>query len=679
MTMPISTSEKEPTLPLPRLRYPDKLILIIEPEAGTRSAFETILQEAGYHIVTLPTVEKAIAYFKQAHIDIVITDLFMPHQDGLKLLAQIKQRSPNTAVILTTAKASIETSVAALRRGAVDYLIKPIKPVELRQAVKQACELQEQADKDNWPKPIDELETLRAASELFLKNLSQTEVLSIIGERALQMSQADYCEIFTSHPDGKEFISTNQFSKTDNLPAEVKDLSYKLVLEAIQRQEVMILNPSFTQVNHFRSWLILPFRVSGNIVGALCLGHHQNRAFSPSTIKMLSIFVDQASIAISNVQLFEDLTKAYDNLARSRTEILESKNTLQTLFDGITDGLYIIDQGLDIIMVNQAEIERLQLPVEDVVSQTFDELGWQESAPEFIDLIRQTFNTGQKTDWIPPELNKSPLVKDREMHLYPIISPQKRVQQLIVLAQNVADQKQLQASLFQSANLAAIGQLATSIAHEINNPLTIALTNTQLSMMELNPEDELYEMMEDINYACNRIKDIITNLVDFSNQEVYQFDKINLIETIEDTLVFIGHPLRKAKIEVERAYHYTPTIIASRSHLKMAWMNLLLNACEAISATQKPGKITITTNQAVSGYVNINIADTGIGIPDHHFKDIFSPFFTTKPIGHSVGLGLFTVRTIIEKHQGTITFQSAPGATTFTTTLPENLSYDSPL
>jgi len=264
-------------------------------------------------------------------------------------------------------------------------------------------------------------------------------------------------------------------------------------------------------------------------------------------------------------------------------------------------------------------------------------------------------------------------VHNREMSLYPIVAPQKTVQQMIILAQDVAHQKQLQASLFQSANLAAIGQLATSIAHEINNPLTIALTNAQLSLADLAPGTDLYEMMEDTYYACNRIKDIVTNLVDLSNQEVYRFGEVNLIETLEETLTLIGHPLRRAKITVERAYHDEPTLIASRSHLKMAWMNLLLNAYEAIEAAAKERQITIIVDRTDDHRISVNITDTGVGIPEHHHKHIFNPFFTTKPLGHSVGLGLFTTRTIIEKHHGAITFQSTPNATSFITILPEKI------
>lgn len=654
-------------------RHPERRVLIVEPKKASTEKLEKALKDAGHQPVFLTNVEQALAYIQKNQVAVILTDLFLPHRSGLKLLRESNRIAPQTAVIITATDPSVETAVAALRGGAADYLVNPLPPEALCQAIERVMSRPNRVETNDTPSElIEELETLRAASELFLKNLSQEEVLSIIGDRALKMSQVDYCEIYTTHPDGKAYISAVQLPSDHDFSAEVKNTAHGLAIQAIKKQENLVLSHAQTNLAEMPTWLAFPLKVGGSIVGALCLGQRQYRSFSPSIIKLLSIFADQASIAISNAYLFEDLTQAYSNLSRSRTEILESRNTLQTLFDGITDGLYIIDQNLNVIMINQAEINHLQQPGEQILGQTLEALGWAEAAPAFLQLIQQTFQSRQKADWMPADPNPSPLIHNREMHLYPIISPQEDVQQVIILAQDVASQKKLQASLFQSANLAAVGQLATSVAHEINNPLTIALTNAQLAMVELEPSDEIYEMTEDIYYACNRIKDIVNNLVDFSNQDIYQFEPVNLIETIEDTLLLIGHPLRKAKIEVERIYRHTPTITASRSHLKMAWMNLLLNACEAIKATEKPGRITISTTQTAPDQVTVSIEDTGMGISDPHIEHIFTPFFTTKPVGQALGLGLFTTRTIIEKHHGAISLQNTPRRTVFTIILPDD-------
>ncbi|MEM7032002.1 MAG: ATP-binding protein [Chloroflexota bacterium] len=676
MIQPSILSTMQPNSDLPIMNYPDKLVLIIEPEGTRRIEFETTLSQAGYHTRAFSRVADAITDFERAHIDVVIICCDLPYEGGLQFLDYVKQNFQKTDVILTAKSASVDILTQALRSGASDYLVNPDPKTDLLAAVARVVKQQnENADSNPAPEPLAELEIFRATSELFLKNLSQEEVLSIIGDRALQMSHADYCEIFTPRPeDGNTFISMMRLPEKKIFSPDTHRLSEKLAKEVLESQQALAINQVREETAQLASWLILPLRVSGNIVGILSLGDAQNRAFSPAIIKLLSIFVDQASIAMNNAQLFTDLSEAYNNLAQSRTQILQSKNTLQTLFDGITDGLYIVDAELKIIMVNQAEIDHLALPPYKALNQYFGDLGWADIAPGFIEQVSQTFQTAKRSHWVPSDILQSPLVKNREMHLYPILSPQQTVQQVIILAQDVTSQKQLQATLFQSASLTALGQLATSIAHEVNNPLTIALTNTQLTMFELDPADEIHEMMEDTYYACNRIKEIVGNLVDFSNQEIYQFSEINLIETIEETIALISHPLRKAKIDLERAYHHTPTIIASRSHLKMIWMNILMNACDAISATGEAGKITIKVDEVEQDQVQISIFDTGIGIRAEHYNNIFTPFFTTKPIGQGVGLGLFTTRTIIEKHNGKITFDSEGEGTQFTTVLPKELA-----
>ncbi|RME50662.1 MAG: GAF domain-containing protein, partial [Caldilineae bacterium] len=300
---------------------------------------------------------------------------------------------------------------------------------------------------------MDELETLRVSTELFLKNLSQEEVLSITGERAVQISQAQYCEIFIRDPNDREFVSTVRLAD-GKAPDSAPLASRQLAMEAVQKQHPLICPSHPPAADTWQSWLVFPFKVMGNIVGVLCLAHPQENVFSPYTVKLLSIFVDQASIAISNAQLFEDVSRTYAKLARSREEILQTSNTLQTLFDGVSDGLYIIDRDFRIITVNRAEQERLRLSQTEVQAQSFLELGWAAEAPEFVEVIRRTFQSGQTACWIPPASADSPLLKNRQIHLYPIVTPQNTVEQIILFAQDITEQRRLQASLFESANLA---------------------------------------------------------------------------------------------------------------------------------------------------------------------------------------------------------------------------------
>lgn len=340
----LSTMHSDTKLPL--IQYPDKLILIIEPDNLTRASYESSLTQAGYHTRAFSCIADAITDFERALINVVVVNLVLPEQDGLQFLTYVQRNFKESDVILTATEATVEILTQALRQSAADFLIQPNAETDLLTAVARVVKKQaEQIEIHHQPKPLAELEIFRATSELFLKNLSQEEVLSIIADRALQMSHADYCEIFTPSADGTSFSSTIRLPEGNLVPDNIIVLSEKLARETLQSQKAIVINRSQNDIEGMKSWLVLPLRVSGSIVGVLCLGDYQNRAFSETIIELLTIFMDQASIAISNAQLFADLTVAYSNLAASRTQILQNKNTLQTLFDGITDGLYIVNEA----------------------------------------------------------------------------------------------------------------------------------------------------------------------------------------------------------------------------------------------------------------------------------------------------------------------------------------------
>jgi two-component system NtrC family sensor kinase len=302
--------------------------------------------------------------------------------------------------------------------------------------------------------------------------------------------------------------------------------------------------------------------------------------------------------------------------------------------------------------------------------------------------VQTTLESGLEGNWesqITP--GKRGPFTDRDVRAYPIFglpgdddqpNREKQVLQVIIFAQDVSEKRRLQASLFRSANLAAVGQLASSIAHQINNPLTVIIANTQLMEMDTPPDSFNYPIITDILEAGAQIRQIVQNLLDFSTQDVYEWFETGVEDTLADALALVAHSLRKSHIEVVKQIDPLPTIIASASHLKLLWMNLLLNARDAISArlaenggSKTEGIITIAAGR-VSDQVQIQISDNGVGLAPQHRPMLFHPFFTTKTTGKNPGLGLYTCRAIIESHDGQIDIESNPAGAgaVVTVTLP---------
>jgi two-component system NtrC family sensor kinase len=197
------------------------------------------------------------------------------------------------------------------------------------------------------------------------------------------------------------------------------------------------------------------------------------------------------------------------------------------------------------------------------------------------------------------------------------------------------------------------------------------MTNSQLLMLDTDPNSELHDLAAGIFKAGERIQNIVTNLLEFSNQERYFFVQTDLIETIEGALALVIRPLKKARVKLVKDYQSRPVLSASVSHLKLVWINLLLNARDAVIDSAKQPQITISTWAVSEREVKVAITDNGVGLTEKEMDQLFRPFFTTKPTGKGLGLGLYSAHAIIERHHGAIKAASQPGiATTFEVTLP---------
>lgn len=607
-------------------------------------------------------------------IDLTLLYTISPSNSFFSQLASI---SPHTAVILLVNHSERQEAVALLQAGAADYLLYPIDGLELSFRIGQILEIQAlkhgSVQSAQLDAAADELLMLLEAGQEINQTLELDEALKIVLAKAEYVTDADLANVFLT--DRNEDLSrSDTITKTSPLssyPGE-NSLLFKLAREvAFSREIVCRQRVPEWQHQSLQSALLIPMVTREKLIGVLALGSKRLSAFPDSQIRWLSVFCDRAAIAIENAQLFQDLSSAYIDLAQSREQILHSRNTLQTLFDGITDDLYIVDRNLKINALNQVDGGQQTYQPDQFIGKDYLSLGWTASAPELLERIKESLQTGRETTWIPPESETNAYLKDREFRIYPIRDRLAQIEQVIVFAQDVSERRRWQASLFRSANLVAVGQLAGSIAHQINNPLTIAMANSQLILLEARQYGEIYDLSDSILKATERIQEIVQNLLEFSNQETYLFVEIDLIENIEGALALVGRPLKKVKIQVINDYQARPRLVASGSHLKLVWMNLLLNARDALIDYADQPQIVIATQMASDREVKVTITDNGRGITKENFEQLFRPFFTTKPVGKALGLGLYSAHTIIDRHNGQIKAASQPGAaTTFEVILP---------
>jgi two-component system NtrC family sensor kinase len=224
--------------------------------------------------------------------------------------------------------------------------------------------------------------------------------------------------------------------------------------------------------------------------------------------------------------------------------------------------------------------------------------------------------------------------------------------------------------IMESERLAHIGQLAAGVAHEINNPLTGIVTYAHLLLERANPQNGTRESLGKIVKQANRCRDIIRGLLDFSRQRKPEKRRSSVNRVLEECISLVDNQVLFHNIEiVQRLGKDLPPVYMDPSQIQQVFINLIINAAEAMNGA---GRLTLTTRHIpTEDAMEVEITDTGHGVSEDDMDRIFSPFFTTKEVGHGTGLGLAISYGIIKEHKGTISVQSQVGeGTTFTICLP---------
>lgn len=264
--------------------------------------------------------------------------------------------------------------------------------------------------------------------------------------------------------------------------------------------------------------------------------------------------------------------------------------------------------------------------------------------------------------------------------------------------------EEAQNQLLQSEKMASVGQLAAGVAHEINNPVGYVYSNVGTLGKELKNlfrmldlyesaethladhkdvldgirilkdeldleflKEDLADLLKESQEGLNRVKQIVQDLKDFSHVDESEWQWVHLHRGIDSTLNVVHNEL-KYKARIQKEYGDLPQVKCLGSQVNQVFMNLLVNAAQAM---KEPGTITIRTGATDDDWVWASVSDTGAGIPPENVKRLFEPFFTTKPVGKGTGLGLSLAYSIIDKHGGRIEVDSEVGkGTTFTIWLP---------
>src|SRR6266700_1517992 len=383
----------------------------------------------------------------------------------------------------------------------------------------------------------------------------------------------------------------------------------------------------------------VPLRSHGTVIGTLLITDPLEGMFVPEDIRLLSTLATHAAVVIANARFFEMVRRA--------------KDQWETAFDALSEGIAVVDDEGCVRRANRALASLLGMPLQNVIGTPLAGalLGKSNALHELLAATRR----GERP--APLVARSEPLRRARRVNVARIPGAATE-HSIVVMVEDVTEQQALETQLVQSEKLAAVGQLVSGVAHELNNPLTsiAGLSEFLLEQKELGKKDRGH--LQVIQEQAERAGRIVRNLLTFARKGSAERVPVDLNDVIRRTLSLTAYDLKLKDITVERELSGAlPEVFGDRHGLQQVVLNLVTNAAQAVAENprERPREITVST--WFDGQVHLRVADTGPGIPDEVVQSVFTPFFTTKEPGKGTGLGLSITYSIVESHGGQIVLE----------------------
>ena len=579
--------------------------------------------------------------------ELILSDYSLPQFDALKALELVRDRCLPIPFIIVSGSIGEETAVAAMKRGATDYLLKD-RMMRLGQSVRQVMEAVRLARERHAA------DAALLASENRFQNVVET-LPDVIwsatpdGRRRTLLSPA-FGTVWGR--DREAFLGGADLALLDTVVPEDRPLFLGAVAEQAAGRRTAV------------EYRIV--RPDGSV----------------RWIWEQGFPVRDADGRIHSVNgIASDITgrKQTERELRRRTALFESQ------VESSLDGILVVDTGGRRILQNRRLAEILRVPPEladgeddapllkAVTARARDPeafaagVAWYYEHPEHIGREEIEMADGTVVDrYTAP-------VRDREGAVYG----------RIWTFRDVTDRRRLEAQLRQSQKMEAIGQLSAGVAHDFNNLLTIITSSTSLLGMTVGNQEGVGELVEAIQEAAQRASGLTRQLLLFSRRQAIQPTELDLNGVVSAMTRMLQRLLGE---QIRLVGEFAPALPAVHADMGMVEQVLLNLAVNARDAMPDGGRLTIRTwlrtGRGSEGipepedvpdgeWVCVSVADTGCGIPAEHLPRLFEPFFTTKEVGKGTGLGLATVYGIVQQHRGWVRVSSRPGnGSTFHIGLP---------
>jgi PAS domain S-box-containing protein len=390
-----------------------------------------------------------------------------------------------------------------------------------------------------------------------------------------------------------------------------------------------------------------------------------------------AVIRDDAGHGLGEVHLFRDVSDD----RRAHEEVLRSRRQLRQMIEKLPEGV-VVRRGEHLVYANPAMASYLGYAnPADLVGKTPADLTQSDDAIRARQFIADQDVLGlapaAPREWSHVRCDGETVVLESSAAQQVEFEGEPAV---LTVVRDVTARRRMQAQLQMADRLASVGTLARGVAHQINNPLQCVLSGVEFVQRELEAAappapsgapSAAHEVLQDVREAAGRIRDVVRDLAAFAMPDEATRRTVDLAATLDATVAVVQHEIRH-RARLVRHYGPAPQVAANASQLRQALLNLLKNAVQAIpEGAGGSHEITLTTGTDRAGRAFVEVRDSGEGIKPETLKHVFDPFFTTRPVGSGMGLGLSVCHGIVAAHGGEIDIESRPGAgTTVRVTLP---------
>ena len=682
-------------------------ILIVDNDPVFLALLAKFLKNDGFRVLTAKDGAFALKILKSVTPDAILLDLVMPNLGGDRLCRMIREMdtaAKDAHIVLVTAVASEGVKIDYLGMGANDCIAKGPFNQTYRKISEALSHLEQRSRKKGGKKPAvsAEVPPKSLIGELISINRNHEIFDSNISEGRLELTEEG--RIIFANPAAISLLGQPEL---DLISAKVTDFFRKEDRGAIsrlisfrKRRHAADSNASF-RLSNAREVTVKALHVAGEEKYTVILHDvTEQKGFERALLKAyadleMRVAERTAELARANEALHAEL----EGRRKIEGMLQQSRNTLRSVFDSISDPLIMVDRDLLIRMANRATVDYFHsADYLEILGKPFPALAQEHFSPELLNSLQAAVLRFEESSFESNSSEKSG--KYEKVFIYPTHEEYRDSGSAIVRISDITKEKIMTIELIQREKLASLGLLGSSMTHEINNPNNFILFNVPIlrdylgAMLPIVQEhaagragfeimgmsgdvfqEDVLKLVTNIQNGAERIRATVAKFVGFSKKRTCDKNvPVEPGEPIEKAVSICRHEInrnvRSFEVDVEANL---PEILADPWALEQVIINLLINATQVTDKEDSRLGIKAFVGSNGGERLTIEVTDNGCGMDEETIAKIFFPFFTSKKDGKGTGLGLYIVKSLVDEMSGHIEVRSEPGkGTAFRISIPVN-------